>query len=32
MIDAEFDQCRHDGALLISLVSRKVELKREGHE
>ena len=32
MTDTELDQCRHDGALLISLVSRKVELKREGHE
>jgi hypothetical protein len=32
MTDAQLDQCGHDGALLISLVSRKVKLKREGHE
>ena len=32
MTDAELDQCRHDGALLLSLVSRKVKLKREGRE
>ena len=31
MTDAELSQCRHDGALLFSVVSRKVKLKRQGH-
>src|SRR6478672_4149442 len=32
MTDAELDQCRHDAALLHSIVSRQVQLKRVGHE
>ena len=32
MTDAELDQCRHDGALLFSVVSRKVKLKRQGRD
>ena len=32
MTDAELDQCRRDGALLRSMVSRKVELEREGKD
>ena len=32
MTDAELDQCRHDGALLRSIVLRKVKLKKEGRE
>ena len=32
MTDAELDQCRHDGVLLFSIVSRKVKLKRQGHD
>ena len=32
MTDAELDQCRHDGALLFSIVSRKMKLKRQGHD
>jgi RecA-family ATPase len=32
LTDAELDQCRHDGALLFSVVSRKVQLKREGKD
>ena len=32
MTDAELDQCRRDGALLRSMVSRKVKLEREGRD
>ena len=32
MTDAELEQCRCDGALLFSLVSRKVKLKWEGKD
>jgi hypothetical protein len=32
MTDAELDQCRHDAALLRSIVSRQVQLKRVGRE
>ena len=32
MTDAELDQCRHDGALLRSIVADQVKLKREGRE
>jgi hypothetical protein len=30
MTDAELDQCRHNGALLHSIVSQRVKLQREG--
>ena len=32
MTDAELDQCRHDGALLRSIVADQVKLTREGRE
>ena len=32
MTDAELDQCRHDGALLRSIVADQVKLKKEGRE
>ena len=32
MTDAELDQCRHDGALLRSIVADQVTLKKEGRE